>query len=35
MSLDDAAWRKSKYSTDNGGECVEVVVIDAELRGRE
>ncbi|OLZ74798.1 DUF397 domain-containing protein [Streptomyces sp. IMTB 2501] len=24
-SLPDAAWRKSTYSTNNGGDCVEVV----------
>jgi hypothetical protein len=30
MDLSNAAWRKSKYSTDNGGDCVEVVVINAE-----
>jgi hypothetical protein len=30
MDLNNATWRKSKRSTDNGGDCVEVVVIDAE-----
>ncbi|MGH3377029.1 MAG: DUF397 domain-containing protein [Actinoallomurus sp.] len=28
MSLTE--WRKSKRSTDNGGNCVEVVVVDAK-----
>jgi hypothetical protein len=26
MSLDDAAWRKATRSSNNGGNCVEVVV---------
>jgi Domain of unknown function (DUF397) len=26
----DLSWRKSKRSTDNGGNCVEVVVVDAK-----
>jgi hypothetical protein len=30
MDLKNAAWRKSKRSSDNGGNCVEVVVIDAK-----
>jgi Domain of unknown function (DUF397) len=30
MDLSNADWRKSKRSSDNGGNCVEVVVIDAE-----
>jgi hypothetical protein len=30
MDLNNAVWRKSKRSSDNGGNCVEVVVIDAE-----
>ncbi|MEV0398771.1 DUF397 domain-containing protein [Actinoallomurus sp. NPDC050550] len=27
MDLTDALWRKSKRSSDNGGNCVEVTVI--------
>jgi Domain of unknown function (DUF397) len=30
MDLNNAAWRKSKRSSNNGGNCVEVVVIDDE-----
>jgi hypothetical protein len=30
MELSNADWRKSKRSSNNGGNCVEVVVIDAE-----
>jgi hypothetical protein len=30
MGLSNADWRKSKRSTDNGGDCVEVVVVDAK-----
>jgi hypothetical protein len=30
MDLSNADWRKSKRSTDNGGDCVEVVVVDAK-----
>jgi hypothetical protein len=30
MDLNNAAWRKSKRSTDNGGNCVEVVIVDAK-----
>jgi hypothetical protein len=30
MELSNAGWRKSKRSSNNGGNCVEVVVIDAE-----
>jgi Domain of unknown function (DUF397) len=30
MDLSSADWRKSKRSTDNGGDCVEVVVVDAK-----
>jgi hypothetical protein len=30
MDLKNAAWRKSKRSSDNGGNCVEIVVVDAE-----
>ena len=28
MDLKNAEWRKSKRSSDNGGNCVEVVVVD-------
>ena len=28
MDLKNAEWRKSKRSSDNGGACVEVVVVD-------
>ncbi len=27
----ESAWRKSSYSGDNGGECVEVATADAVL----
>jgi hypothetical protein len=30
MDLNNEGWRKSKRSSDNGGNCVEVVVIEAE-----
>jgi hypothetical protein len=30
MDLNNAVWRKSKRSTNNGGDCVEVVVVDAK-----
>jgi len=30
MDLKNTEWRKSKRSTDNGGNCVEVVVVDAK-----
>jgi hypothetical protein len=30
MDLNNADWRKSKRSSDNGGNCVEVVLVDAE-----
>jgi hypothetical protein len=30
MELRNADWRKSKRSSNNGGNCVEVVVVDAE-----
>ncbi|HZE30930.1 MAG TPA: DUF397 domain-containing protein [Actinoallomurus sp.] len=30
MGLNNVAWRKSKRSSDNGGNCVEVVVVDAK-----
>ena len=30
MDLNNAPWRKSKRSTNNGGDCVEVVVVDAK-----
>ncbi|MGH3377028.1 MAG: DUF397 domain-containing protein [Actinoallomurus sp.] len=30
MDLSNAEWRKSKRSTDNGGDCVEVVIVDAK-----
>jgi len=30
MDLKNAPWRKSKRSSDNGGACVEVVVVDGE-----
>ncbi|MEV5709998.1 DUF397 domain-containing protein [Actinoallomurus sp. NPDC052274] len=30
MSLTDVQWRKSKRSSDNGGDCVEVTVLDGE-----
>jgi hypothetical protein len=30
MDLKKADWRKSKRSSDNGGNCVEVVVVDAK-----
>jgi uncharacterized protein DUF397 len=29
MDLKNAEWRKSKRSSDNGGNCVEVAVVDA------
>ena len=29
MDLKNAEWRKSRRSSDNGGNCVEVVVVDA------
>lgn len=28
MDVNDAQWRKSKRSSDNGGDCVEVTLID-------
>lgn len=28
MDLNNDGWRKSKRSSDNGGNCVEVVVVD-------
>ncbi|MEV5747721.1 DUF397 domain-containing protein [Actinoallomurus sp. NPDC052308] len=30
MDVNDAQWRKSKRSSDNGGDCVEVTVLDGE-----
>jgi hypothetical protein len=30
MDLNNADWRKSKRSSNNGGNCVQVVVVDAE-----
>ena len=30
MDLSNADWRKSKHSSNNGGNCVEVVVVDAK-----
>jgi hypothetical protein len=30
MELNNTDWRKSKRSSNNGGNCVEVVVIDAK-----
>jgi hypothetical protein len=30
MDLNNADWRKSKRSSDNGGNCVEVVLVDGE-----
>jgi hypothetical protein len=30
MDLNNVEWRKSQRSTDNGGECVEVTVVDAK-----
>jgi hypothetical protein len=30
MDLKNAGWRKSKRSSDNGGNCVEVVVVDTK-----
>jgi len=30
MDLKNADWRKSKRSSDNGGNCVEVVVVDTK-----
>jgi Domain of unknown function (DUF397) len=30
MDLSNADWRKSKRSSNNGGNCVEVVVVDAK-----
>ena len=30
MDLKNAEWRKSKRSSNNGGACVEVVVVDGE-----
>ena len=31
MRAMESAWRKSSYSGDNGGECVEVATADAVL----
>lgn len=30
MDLTDATWRKSRWTTENGGNCVEVTVIETE-----
>ncbi|MCO5992747.1 DUF397 domain-containing protein [Actinoallomurus rhizosphaericola] len=30
MDLTDAQWRKSERSSDNGGDCVEVTVLDGD-----
>jgi hypothetical protein len=30
MDLRNAEWRKSIRSSNNGGNCVEVVIVDAE-----
>jgi hypothetical protein len=30
MDLKNVKWRKSKRSSDNGGACVEVVVVDSK-----
>ncbi|MEV5709997.1 DUF397 domain-containing protein [Actinoallomurus sp. NPDC052274] len=30
MDVNEAQWRKSKRSSDNGGNCVEVKLIDGE-----
>jgi hypothetical protein len=32
MDLKDATWRKSTRSGSNGGECVEITVIEPERR---
>lgn len=32
MDLSNAEWRKSKRSSDNGGDCVETVVVEAAWR---
>jgi uncharacterized protein DUF397 len=29
MDLKNATWRKSKWTTENGGNCVEVSVVEA------
>lgn len=30
MDLSNAGWRKAKRSSNNGGDCVEVTVVDAD-----